>query len=101
MNQFNIAGRLGSDAKTSNGRTELRVAVNKGPVTDWYWIYCFKSFGQACSTLKKGDGVSLQGQLSINSFNGREKVELVGTVGTFFRKNRPQETEQPDAPVPA
>ncbi len=92
MNTFTIAGRLGSDLKLETKDettwTRLRVATN-GRETHWFWVTAFGKLAEAMvEKLGKGDGIAIRGELRVNTYKDKERVELIARTADFFRKSR-------------
>ncbi len=91
MNTFTIAGHLGADPKLeTKGETtwtRLRVAAN-GRKTQWFWVTAFGKLAEAMAEhLRKSDGVAISGELRVNTYDGKERVELIAKTADFFRKS--------------
>ncbi len=91
MNTFTIAGYLGTDlelqTKDDTTWTRLRVATNNGRDTHWFWITAFGKLAEAMvDKLAKGDGIAISGELRVNTYGDKERVELIARTADFFRK---------------
>lgn len=93
MRNFTVSGHLGSDPKTGTKDdvvwTHLRVATNDGGNTVWFWVTAFGKLASGIAeNLRKGDGITLCGEMKINTHGDKERIELIAGSADFFPKNR-------------
>ncbi len=93
MRNFTVSGHLGADPKTGSKDeivwTHLRVATNDGGKTAWFWVTAFgKLAANIAKKLKKGDGLTVHGEMKTNDHGGKERIELIAGSADFFPKNR-------------
>jgi single-stranded DNA-binding protein len=83
MNLVAITGNLGRAPKTGNkgdvAYASFRLAHNTGDHSDWYSVVCFNATAEAAAKLWKGARVNVTGYLRVNTFEGRDRVEIVAT----------------------
>ena len=102
MKTFTLAGHLGAaptlKTKGDTQWTDLRIAVNgRNDRTDWFWVTTFGALAEAiCNHLGKGSGITIQGELRCDEYNGKERTKLIAQQATFFGKRKAEgPTPQP------
>jgi single-stranded DNA-binding protein len=103
MKNFQISGYVGQtpELKTTGDTTytSLRVAVrtrNNG--TDWFWVAVFDKLAEIVAKhVSKGTVVAISGDLRVNEYQGKERVELIADKVDFYGRGRNGEaTESAD-----
>ena len=104
MKTFTLAGHLGAaptlKTKGDTHWTDLRTAVNgRNDRTDWFWVTAFGALAEAiCNHLGKGSGITIQGELRCDAYNGKERIKLIAQQATFFGKRKAEDlAPQPPA----
>ena len=97
MKTFTLAGHLGAaptlKTKGDTHWTDLRTAVNgRNDRTDWFWVTAFGALAEAiCNHLGKGSGITLQGELRCDEYQGKERTKLIAQQATFFGKRKAED----------
>ncbi len=103
MKNFQITGYAGQtpelNTKGDTAYTSLRVGVrtrNNG--TDWFWVAVFGKLAEIVAKyVTKGTVVAISGDLRVNEYQGKERVELIADKVDFFgRGGSGKETESAD-----
>ena len=106
MMQISAYGRIGSDPKqidTSTGKamTVCSMAVSlssrdQGEATEWVGVVAFGKQADALAAHRKGDLVSISGNVQLNRWkdkegNEREQLQVVADIVLSARTVRPQQ----------
>jgi len=75
MNRITVDGYLGKDAAASKSKTGMSICrfsvadsykgKNQEPTTTWWNVTCFAEVADACSVLKKGQHVTVEGRADV------------------------------------
>ena len=103
MKNFQITGYAGQtpvlNTKGDTTYTSLRIAVRtRGNGTDWFWVAAFGKLAEIVAEyVTKGMVVAISGDLRVNEYQGKERVELIADKVDFYgRGGHGKETESAD-----
>ena len=105
MKNFQITGYVGQtpELKESKGTTftSLRIAARtRTDEPDWFWVAVFgKLAGVVAEHVSKGMVVSVSGELRVNRYQDREKVELIAQKVDFFGNGKGRSASADDVAI--
>ena len=111
INQVKLRGRAGGDAevKTLPNATLVTVRIATGESytdrsgskvdrTDWHLVACWGKVAEQATGIRKGDVVTVEGQLRTRSYDKRYVTEVVAKSVVVDAKDRQPKVERDDAP---